>query len=97
MKKPKLSELTLREKIGQTMIRGGKAYLKHDDYKEYYKNNNLGVLWSCFENREDFERVCNDMGKTVKGLYGELEFTDYNPFPLNPITKTNDIDFIRVM
>jgi beta-glucosidase-like glycosyl hydrolase len=51
------------------MIRGGKSYLKHDDYKEYYKNNNLGVLWSCFENREDFERVCNDMGKTVEGRY----------------------------
>jgi len=27
----------------------------------------------------------------VKGLYGELSFTDYNPFPLNPITRTNDV------
>jgi beta-N-acetylhexosaminidase len=69
MKKPKLSELTLREKIGQTTICGGKLYLRFDDYKEYFKNNNLGVLWSCFEQREDFERVCSDMGKTVEGRY----------------------------
>ena len=27
----------------------------------------------------------------VKGLYGELEFTDSNPFPLNPIKRTNDV------
>ena len=26
----------------------------------------------------------------VKALYGEVSFTDYNPFPLNPITYTND-------
>ena len=27
----------------------------------------------------------------VKGLYGEIQFTDYNPFPLNPITRTDDV------
>ena len=27
----------------------------------------------------------------VKALYGEVSFTDYNPFPLNPITYTNDV------
>ncbi len=27
----------------------------------------------------------------VRGLYGELNFTDQSPFPLNPITKTNDV------
>lgn len=27
----------------------------------------------------------------VKGLYGEIQFTDYAPFPLNPITRTNDV------
>ncbi len=27
----------------------------------------------------------------VKGLYGEVEFTDYSPFPLNPITRTNEV------
>lgn len=69
MKKPKLSELTLREKIGQTWIGAGKGYLKHEDYKKYYKENNLGVFWSCFEKREDFVRVCTDMGKTVEGRY----------------------------
>ena len=27
----------------------------------------------------------------VKGLYGEIEFNSYNPCPLNPITKTDEI------
>lgn len=27
----------------------------------------------------------------VKGIYGELDFTDYAPFPLNPITHTNEV------
>ncbi len=27
----------------------------------------------------------------VKGLYGELNFTDNCPYPLNPITRTNDV------
>lgn len=27
----------------------------------------------------------------VKGLYGDVQFTDYNPFPLNPITRTDDV------
>lgn len=27
----------------------------------------------------------------VKGLYGEVQFTDYSPFPLNPIRRTNDV------
>jgi len=27
----------------------------------------------------------------VKGLYGEITFTDYNPFPLNPITRTDEV------
>lgn len=27
----------------------------------------------------------------VKGIYGELQFTDYNPFPLNPIYCNDDV------
>ncbi len=27
----------------------------------------------------------------VKGLYGDITFNDYNPFPLNPITRNNEI------
>lgn len=27
----------------------------------------------------------------VKGLYGDISFTDYAPFPLNPITRTNNV------
>ena len=36
------------------------------------------------ENRETMESF-------VKGLYGDVKFTDYAPFPLNPITRTNDV------
>ncbi len=31
------------------------------------------------------------MENFVKAIYGEVDFTDYNPFPLNPITLTNDV------
>lgn len=31
------------------------------------------------------------MQSFVKGLYGEIYFTDYSPFPLNPITRTNEV------
>ena len=31
------------------------------------------------------------MKNFVRAIYGEVEFTDYNPFPLNPITLTNDV------
>lgn len=31
------------------------------------------------------------MEALVKGIYGELQFTDYNPYPLNPITRTDDV------
>lgn len=27
----------------------------------------------------------------VKGLYGEIEFTSFTPFPLNPITRNNEV------
>ena len=31
------------------------------------------------------------MESFVKGLYGEITYTDYSPYPLNPITRTNDV------
>ncbi len=31
------------------------------------------------------------MQSFVKGLYGEVQFTDFAPFPLNPLTGTNDV------
>ena len=27
----------------------------------------------------------------VKGLYGDIKFIDYRPYPLNPITRTNEV------
>jgi hypothetical protein len=60
-----------------------------DSYFNYFSSAKTFV--NCYSFNEQI------LEGFVKGLYGELEFTDYNPFPLNPITKTNDIDFIRVM
>ena len=40
-----------------------------------------GLCQSAWETMESF----------VKGLYGEIKFTDYCPFPLNPINGTNDV------
>ena len=46
-KKPLLSELTLREKIGQTAVVQLADYINHENIKEHLKDNPLGNIWNC--------------------------------------------------
>lgn len=46
-KKPKLSELTLREKIGQTAVMQLADFINHDNIEEYLKDNPIGNIWNC--------------------------------------------------
>lgn len=69
MKKPLLSELTLREKIGQTYIMREYTYKYADDYKKYFKENPVGCLWSCGETRNDFTKVEADFGRDTNATY----------------------------
>lgn len=47
MKKPSLSDLTLREKIGQTYIIGTHFWARLKDRKAFLERNPVGGLWSC--------------------------------------------------
>ncbi len=72
--KPKLEELTLREKIGQT------ACFAHDlrfseleDLSSYFTHNPIGVLWTTSTDHAIFRQVECDRGNSeLKGLYEEL-------------------------
>ena len=44
-KKPQLSELTLREKIGQTAIMQISLFMNQENLKEYLEANPIGNLW----------------------------------------------------
>lgn len=46
-KKPQLSELTLREKIGQTAVMQLADFINHENIEEYLKDNPMGNIWNC--------------------------------------------------
>ncbi len=46
-KKPELSELTLREKIGQTAVMQIADFINHPNIEEFLKDNPIGNLWNC--------------------------------------------------
>ena len=45
MKKPLLSELTLREKIGQTALMESPILMSMENPEEYLKSNPIGNVW----------------------------------------------------
>lgn len=61
----------------------GVSFGSPDIFFNYFTAANTFV--NCYSyNKETMENF-------VKAIYGEVDFTDYNPFPLNPITLTNDV------
>jgi len=91
--KPKLSDLTLREKIGQTYIMCEFKHKYQDDYKKYFSENPVGCTWSCGETREDFLRIAADMGKSVEEGYIDDLHKDY----VNTVNSLVKIPVIPVM
>ncbi len=53
------------------------------------------IFFKYFTNANTFINAYNFnyeiMTNFVKGLYGEINFTDYSPVPLNPINRTNEV------
>ncbi len=54
MKKPSLSELTLREKIGQTVMLAPRAVGNVDDVIDFFKENPYGNMWTAGHMKMDF-------------------------------------------
>ena len=54
MKTPKLEEMTLREKIGQTLIFNHSNLGKLENPKEYFRNNTIGSVWVCVQSKQNY-------------------------------------------
>ncbi|MBR5308429.1 MAG: glycoside hydrolase family 3 protein [Clostridia bacterium] len=60
MKKVTLSELTLREKIGQTAALRAAFLTKVEDVDDYIKNNPYGILWTQGNIKMDFVNMAEE-------------------------------------
>jgi len=64
-KKPSISELTLRERIGQTICPSMRKILRSDDIVEYIKNNPFGSFWVAGNAKLDFVNVAYEVDPTT--------------------------------
>ena len=61
MKKPLLSEMTLREKIGQTVIMRPSVMAEVEDINEYIRQNPYGGMWTCGHIKMDFVNLADEV------------------------------------
>ena len=64
MKKPLLSELTLREKIGQTLNMRPSVMAEADDINEYFRKNPYGSMWTCGHIKMDFVNLAEELSNS---------------------------------
>lgn len=92
-KKPELSELTLREKIGQTAVMQIADFINHPNIEEFLKDNPIGNLWNC-----------GNLAMTIVNLTGivgeDLQDSEYyrkwvekigNMLPIPPLAATDPL------
>ena len=94
MKRPILSELTLREKIGQTAAVAPYVINKKTNPHEFLKNNPYGIMWTAGFIKMDFvnmanERIDNDnidydIDKKIRRF--KMEADKYMKVPFLPAT-----------
>lgn len=91
--KPRLEDLTLREKIGQTCIIREFSYKDTGDYKKYFTENPVGCTWSCGEKREDFAKIQADLGGNIEEGYIDDLHKDF----VNVVNRLVKVPTIPVM
>ena len=64
-KKPELSELSLRERIGQTICPAMRKILAAENIGEYVKNNPYGSFWVGGNAKLDFVNVAYEVDPTT--------------------------------
>ena len=62
MKIPDIRELTLREKIGQTIIFNNAKLQQIENPKEYFTNNPIGSTWILTEGKENYKIIETELG-----------------------------------
>lgn len=90
MKKPQLSELTLREKIGQTVIFRHMLLEKFstmEEIAEYHKNNTIGTTWTMEHPKEVYRVIETAMGNPDLEGYPDTMYVNY----VNTINKSLSI------
>ncbi len=91
--KPRLEDLTLREKIGQTCVFRFDELEKVDDFEEFFKNNPVGATW-VFMNREKlYSRIEEYVGNSNDQNYVDDKHKDY----LNMVNKYQKIPIMSVI
>lgn len=67
MRRPALSELTLRERIGQTAVLRQKFLNNITDLKEYFHRNPYGSIWTMASNKNNnnMENVADEFGDQI--------------------------------
>ena len=61
MKKTLISELTLREKIGQTAALAPVVMASVTDIDEYFRNNPFGIMWTAGHMNLDFVNLAEEL------------------------------------
>ena len=93
MKVPKLEEMTLREKIGQTAIFRHSLVKNITNLKEYFSNNTVGFIWPLTHDRSLYTVNETELGNPeVKGKLDELNIN-----LLNTMNKHMSIPVMPVM
>jgi len=64
-KKPTISELSLRERIGQTVCPIMRKVLKADNVKEYMQKNPYGSIWVSGNAMLDFVNMAYEVDPTT--------------------------------
>ena len=67
--KPRIEDLTLREKIGQTCTIREYTYKDTGDYKKYFAENPIGSTWRCGASRQTYAPVEADLGGDIENGY----------------------------
>lgn len=104
--KPKLSELTLREKIGQTAVMQMSWFMNRKDLKQYLKDNPIGNVWHNGNWCMNTANLSNVAGGTLhdseyyrKWAHSLREFLRIPPIlGLDPVSKgfaNNTVDIVR--
>lgn len=105
-RKPQLSELTLREKIGQTAVMQMSWFMNRKDLKDYLKDNPIGNVWHNGNWCMNTANLSNVAGGTLhdseyyrKWALGLREFLRIPPIlGLDPVSKgfaNNTVDIVR--
>ena len=86
MKKPLLSELTLREKIGQTVVLSPRVMAEVTDIDEYFKKNPYGGMWTAGHIKMDFVNLAGEPVSDDADFTNDIKIREFSEHVRNLLT-----------